>query len=260
MLTKEELLQKGTSEELADEIIASYPSDDSQKDDDSLTALQKALDKDSPDKMDNLSKAEKKGDEENSDDEKEEYNEKFMKKMKRYMKENKKSFKEMDESKEDMKKAIDDVDTDSEGAVVEMTDLAPFLEKLGPVLEGMAKAIPELSDRIDSISEKTEKNYSLMQKAAKVTAEQADEINKFLNVPSGRKGVTESAQMQKAQAQKSSNEQRKIVHGALMKAVRENDRKAGQIISAFESSGQNINALKPSDRKYVNDLIQKEAN
>jgi hypothetical protein len=260
MLTKEELLQKGTSEELADEIVASYPSDDSQKDDDSLTALQKALDKDSPDNMEDLSKAEKKGDEENSDDEKEEYNEKFMKKMKRYMKENKKSFKDMEESKEDMKKAIDDVDTDSEGAVVEMIDLAPFLEKLGPVLEGMAKAIPELSDRIDSISEKTEKNYSLMQKAAKVTAEQAEEINKFLNVPSGRKGVTESAQMQKAQAQASSNEQRKIVHGVLMKAVREKDRKAGQIISAFESSGQNINALKPSDRKYVNDLIQKEAN
>lgn len=257
MLTKEELLQKGISEEIADEIIKSYT--DNSQEDDSLETLQKALNEGTP-ATEDLSKAEKKGDKDDSDGEKDDYNESYMKKhMKRYMKEKGKVFEDKDDdSEKDMKKAIDDIDLNSEGAVVEMTDLAPFLNTLGPIIASMSKAIPELAERIEVVSAQSEKNYDLMQKAAKVTAESAENMSKFLDIPNGRKGEDASVDMQKAQA--SSSEQRKIVHGVLMKAVRENDRKAGQIISAFESSGQNINALKPSDKKYVNDLIKKEAN
>ena len=83
MLTKEELLQKGISEEMADEIIAGFSDSDEES---SLQALQKALGENP--EMDDLFKAEKgeKKEEEDEDEDKEDYNDSYMKKhMKRYM-------------------------------------------------------------------------------------------------------------------------------------------------------------------------------
>ena len=250
-MTKEELLQKGISDDVANEIIASF-SETSQDEVTPLEALQKALKEDDPE-MENLSKAEK--GEDDSEEGKEEYDEKFMKKMKRYMKENGKMFKE---EKEDMKKAIDEFDSDAEGAVIEMSDLAPILERQSEFNEKMSKAISDLAESIVFISEKTEKNYDLMQKAARVTALQAESLGDFLKTPEGRKGVVASAEMSKAK--ETAVAQNKIVYDALKKATLNKDRTAGYIISAFESAGKNFNALNKSQKAYVNELIQKEAN
>lgn len=258
MLTKEELLQKGISESVADEIISAF----SEEEDNSLQALQKALDDDPA--MDDLIKADG-GDSKNSDDEKDDYDESYMKKyMKRYMKENKKScgkmMKDLGESGDDMKKAVDNVDLDSEGAIVEMTDLAPFLKDQAAFNEKMVKAVSELAESIDLISAKTEKNYDLMQKAAKVQVEQATELDKFLNVSEGRKGVVADVKMSKAtDAAKFSPEDNKIIYKSLMKAVKDGDQMAGQVISAFESGGQNANRLNPSQKQFINELISQEA-
>jgi hypothetical protein len=48
------------------------------------------------------------------------------------------------------------------------------------------------------------------------------------------------------------------VHRTLMKATQDGDRTAGQVISAFESAGKNINKLNPSHKKYIGELLQKE--
>lgn len=255
-MTKEELLQKGITEEELDQYVSSLSSDSQEED--PLQALQKALDGDP--EMDTLLKAEKNEDDDkdDSDEGKEEYNEKFMKKMKRYMKEKGKIFKDMKDSEKDMKKAVEDLDLESEGAVVEMEDLAPLLNILVPAIENMAKAIPELAERIEVVSAQTDKNYDLMQKAAKVTVEQSKSVNEFLNVPNGRKGVTESTEMQKAQ--KTSIEQSKIIYDVLLKAVKEKDKDAGYIISAFESAGKDLNRLNQAQKTYIHQLIQKEAN
>ena len=152
-MTKEELLellQKGITEDVADEIIAAFSDSE---DEDSLQALQKALE-DNPDKnMDDLVKAAKKGgDEEGDEGDDDDYDEKFMKKyMKRYMKENKKSSektaKEAGLFGDKMEKAIDGIDLDSEAAVIEMEDLKPVLETIGEAIDVMSKAIPELAER-----------------------------------------------------------------------------------------------------------------
>jgi len=253
-MTKEELLQKGISEENADLIIASFSEDS--KEDDSLTLLNKALSDENPDEsLEDLSKAEKgKKKEDDSEDEKEDYDEKFMKTMKRYMKEKGKMFKE---EKEDMKKAIDEFDTNSEGAVVEMSDLAPILEKQAEFNEKMSKAIENIAENMVVVSEKSDKNYDLMQKAAKVTAEQAEGLKDFLKVPNGRKGVVGSVEMQKAQ--KTSNEQSGIVFDVLLKATKEKNQDAGYVLSAFESAGKDINKLSPAHKKFINQLLQVEA-
>ena len=114
-MTKEELLQKGVSEEVADEIIQAMTV---QEDEDSLSALQKALDE-VPENMELLEKAE---DEEEEDEEKDEYSEKD---MKRYMKAKgkaacQKMMKELGFASEKMSKAVEDIDADADGAIVEM--------------------------------------------------------------------------------------------------------------------------------------------
>lgn len=248
-MTKEELLQKGISEEDADQIIASF-SENSQDEDNPLEALQKAL-KDDDSGMDDLSKAEK-GEEKDSEDEKE-YDEKFMKKMKRYMKEKGKMFKD---EKEDMKKAVDELDLDSEGAVIEMSDLAPILEKQADFNEKMSKAIEDIAVNMSVISEKSEKGFDIMKKAAIVTAEQASGLSGFLKTPAGRKGVIADEKMAKAQG--SVNDSKKIWK-VLMKAIRNEDRVAGDIMGAFESAGQNVNLLKKSQKEYIGELLKEEA-
>lgn len=258
-MTKDELLEKGIAEETADEIVAAF----SNSEEDSLLTLQKALD-DSPE-MDGLFKADKKAEESEDGDSEDEddYNEAYMKKyMKRYMKENKKSSakaaKEVGIFGEKMEKAISDIDTDSEGAVVEMTDLAPFLSTQSEFNESMVKAISELAGSIDLVSAQAEKSYDLMQKSAKVQVEQARGMDDFLSTPQGRKGVIASADMQKAQIV--SADQNEEIYKVLMKAVKEKDHTAGQIISAFESRGKNANMLNKVQKEYINDLLKKEAN
>lgn len=252
MLTKEELLQKGISDEIADEIVAGYPSEDSQDEVSPLEDLQKALDPE----MDNLSKAAKGEKEEDSEDEeKGDYNENFMKKMKRYMKEKGKMFKE---EKEEMKKAVDELDLDSEGAVIEMADLAPILERQAEFNEIMSKAIENIAANMVIVSEKSDKSFDLMQKAAKVTAVYAGGMDKFLATPEGRKGVVADAKMNKAK--ETAVEQNRIVYEVLQKATLSGDREAGYIASVFESSGKNLKVLNDKQRAYINTLIKKEAN
>jgi hypothetical protein len=257
MLTKEELLQKGIPEETADEIIAAFT--DSQ-DNDSLLALQKALEV-SPDSEDLFKAA--KGDGKDDDDDDGDYDEEYMKKyMKRYMKANSKSAQKMMKDigllKDDMKKAIDGIDPDAEGAIIEMPDLAPILGTL-PL---MLKAIETLSEQNMVISESMEKAFDLVQKTAKVTADQAVQMKEFLATPEGRKGKI-ATDMEKAVKVDPktifSAEDNKAAYSVLMKATRENHPHAGMVISSFEAANHNANLLNPAQKQFIRDLIAKEA-
>jgi len=258
-MTRDELLQKGVSEDVADEIIAAF--EEAESPHNSLELLEKALNKDS-DKEESLFKAE---DKDEDDEDEDDYDEQYMKKyMRRYMQANKKSCgkmaKELGIYGEEMKKAIEDIDTDAEGAVVEMTDLKPFLDSQSEFNEQMTKAIQELSSQIIAITNQTESGFDLLEKAARVQVEQAKAIDGFFSVPQGRKGaVSQGVAMRKAAELPVSPEARQHVYSVLMKATKGGDRKAGEIISTFESAGQNINLLSQEQRHYVNELITKEA-
>lgn len=255
MITKEELLQKGIDPAVADEILAKLEqSDDSSP----LEALNKAL---AGEVELDLFKAKGEGDDGDGDDEGADYDEEYMKKyMKKYMKANKKEA--ADAAKEvglfagEMKKAVDDISPDSEGAVIEMADLAPLLEAIVPAIENMAKAIVSQNERIEVIAAQNAENYSLLHKAAAVTAETAETISGIASTPQGRKGVIVS-DMSKAKPVGISP---KLVYTALSKAVSQGDKRAGDIGSKFESGGNRFDLLMPEEQKYVNDLIAKEAN
>lgn len=257
MITKEELLQKGMSEADADEIISKLETD-SEDNENSLQALQKALDSnDSNEEI--LSKADG-GDEEESEGKEDDYDEKYMKKyMKRYMKANKascqKMMKELGSANEKMNKAIDDVDIDSEGAVVEMTDLAPYLENQKEFNESMVKAIETMSEMIEVISSQNEKSYDLMKKAATVQVEQAEAIGDYFSKPQGRKGVVASESLAKA-SEESNIAEPNVIYQKLFKAVKEGDKQAGQVISAFESAGKNIKFLNNAHKNYIQNLLK----
>jgi len=260
-MTKEELLQKGISEQDADKIIAALESD-SETENNPVDLLQKALDG-SPE-MDDLTKADKEEGKDDEDEEKDDYNGKYMKKhMKRYMKENSKScqkiMKEFGSSGEKMQKAIEEFDVESEGAVIEMTDLTPFLKEQSEFNLSMVKAVEELAQSVDSITAKTEKNLDIMQKAARVQVEQAKSINDFLAVPQGRKGVIANEKMAKASKESFSTTDKQLIYSSLMKAVKSRTPHAGEVISRFESSGQNLNLLSNQDKQYIQGLISEEA-
>lgn len=263
MITKEELLQKGIDPEKADMIIAAL---EGQKDDSSPLALLKA-EMDGGSEMDTLFKAkgEGKGDEDGDDeDDESDYDEEYMKKyMKKYMKANKKeassAAKEVGLFGEKMEKAISDIPTDAEGAVVEMADLSDFLDNQAVFNEKMTKAIEAIVDRIEVIANQNVENYSLLHKAAAVTAETAEIISGIGNMPQGRKGVV-VADMEKAVKTAPVNVDSKVVYSVLMKAVASGDKVAGQIGSKFESAGKRFNLLAPKEQEYVNELIKKEAN
>jgi hypothetical protein len=255
-MTRDELLEKGVSADVADEIIAAF---DEKGSENSLELLEKALAQD--DKQESLFKAEE--EEEEEEEGEKEYDEEYMRKyMKKYMKANmsacKKAAKELGMFSEDMKKAIDDVNIDAEGAVVEMTDLAPFLESQREFNEQMAKAVSTLANEISVIAAQTENGFDVMHKAARVQLEQARAFDEFMATPSGRKGVTATANMQKAVEYTVTPEQKREVYSALFKATRSGDHKAGEIISIYESSGQNLHVLTPEQKLYVNDLLNKE--
>jgi hypothetical protein len=269
MFTKEELLQKGLSEEDADKIITAFESNEDPEN--SIQLLEKALNEgdnstpgDSPD-VDPLLKAKKgKEDDDDSGDD-DDYNPEFMKKhMKRYMKENKKSCgkmaKEVGIYGEEMKKAIDEMDTNLDGAVVEMADLKPILEQQVAFNESLSKAVEELSGRVLSISTLGEKQFDVMQKAAQLQVDQAKSMETFLSQPAGKKGKTaiSTEDMKKAKETLISPESTQYIYDVLMKATKDGDRNAGMIISAFESSGKNVNMLNPGQKKYINELITKE--
>lgn len=255
ILTKEELLQKGISEEVADEILAAASLDQ----EDSLQALSKALKVEEP-----LAKA--KGgddddDEENGKNDDDDYDEKYMKKyMKRYMKENKESVSKMGKEagiwKEKMEKAIDGIDLESDAAIIQTTDLKPYLDSQKEFNSEMIKAVSEIYNQIEIIKNQNKESYGLMHKAAKVQFEQANSFNEYLNISNGRKGTVATTQMQKS----SDTIDKKIAYRVLQKAVFNKDRKAGEIISKFESSGQNFNILTGNEKEYVKELIQKGAN
>ena len=250
MLTKEQMLQKGVSEEAADEIIASYSSTE-----DPLLDLQKALD----DPLEDLLKAE--SEEENEEEEEEDFDEKYMKKyMKRFMKKNSsycsKMMKNLNSSNEKMEKAISDIDLDAEGAVVEMINLSPFLENQSVFNQTMVKAIDYLSNQIDGIVKSSEKSFDLMQKAAKVQVEQAKLFSNISSIPNGRKGVLVNEDLSKASNVLKNHGD--VIYTELLKATQAGDKNAGYILSAFESSGKNANLLNESQKKYINNLINKE--
>lgn len=261
-MTKEELLQKGITEDLADEIVASF-SDDT--DGDPLQALRKAIDAGQDGDLFKAKGGEGKGkdeeDEDEEDEDKNEYNERYMKKhMKRYMKENEKEFEgDLKKCFGNMKKAAE-IDSDSDGAVVEMADLQPFLNSQVDMIDGLCKAISEINEKVNEIAQQTDKNQDIMLKAAKVQVEQADSVNKFLSgsQTGGPRGIVATKDMQKAM--NNSKDSNVLAYKTLMKATLNGDKNAGQIISAFESVGKNLSRLTASQQQYVNDLVKAEGN
>ena len=253
---KDLLLQKGMSSEDADEVIAEMNSSENS----SPLALLKA-EMDGGSEMDTLFKAKGEG-KETSEDDDDDYDEEYMKKyMKKYMKANKEEASDAAEEAglfgKEMKKAVEDFDFDAEGAVVEMADLQPVLEALVPAIETMAKAIQAQNERIEVIADQNKEGYSLMHKAAAVTAETAETISGIGSLPKGRKGVT-TLDMSKAKTAIKSNPKEVLV--TLSKALATGDMKAGDIGSKFQSAGCRIEALSPGEQTYVKDLIDKEAN
>ena len=257
MFTKAELLEKGISDEVADEIIAAAASDEGSEN--SLQALEKAISNPEEGELFKAKGGKEKGEDEDDDDEDSDYDESYMKKyMKRYMKENKKACGKM--AKEagifsgNMEKAVSDLDMDAEGAIIEMADLKPVLEAQGEVNSKMAKAIETLTEQVMYLSEQQDKSFDLMTKAAAVQIETAKGIGEFLSTPAGRKGVTASVEMQKAS--QVTPEMSKMIYSKLMKAVQSGNKDAGMVISAFESSGKNINRLNPAHRAFITQLMQ----
>jgi len=250
MLTKEELLQKGVSEESADKIIKAYNSDTEEN---SLLELKKALNGENQE--------EKKENEENETDDYDKAK-KYMKKyMKRYMKENpeycKKMMKKFSNSSEKLEKATENFDLNSDGGVIEMIDLAPFLEAQTEFNQEMIKAVSGLSEKVENINENTNNSYDLMQKAAKVQIEQADSFNSFLSIPQGRKAKISNLN-KGSNLETFSKEENSLIYQTLLKAVKNGDEKAGPLISAFESRGKNINNLNPVQKQALNQFIMKK--
>jgi len=264
-LTKKELLLKGIDPATADEILASMD----QSDDSPLANLRKAMNGDSG--MGSLFKADHKepdGDEDGKDEDGDgdgdgdDYDEEYMKKyMKKYMKANKELCKadaeEVGLFDKEMKKAIESMDFDTEGAVVEMTDLAPFLDSQMEFNSKMAKAIMSLVQRVEVIADQTAEGYSLLHKASAVQVETAEIIAGISKTPNGRKGVmvTDLAKARVIAGQSDVM----TVWNVLAKAINAGDTLAGDIGSKFESSGKRFDLLTTNEQNYVNELIKKEA-
>jgi len=249
MLTKEELLLKGVLEDVADEIIASFSEDP----DTSLQSLEKALDGPETDDLFKAGKGDEGEDEDEgeNEDEDKEYGKKFMKKMKRYMKENK-------AYGDEMKKAVDDVNYDADAAIMETVDLEPVLKSMVEFSESLVKAIGEISENIEVVSKKSDMNYDLLQKSAKVQVEQAKAQSDFLSIPKGRKGVVANEDMSKAVVMNSEKNMNVVVHEKLMKAVMDKVPGAGEIISVFESRNKDIANMNTEQRKLINNIITRE--
>lgn len=259
-MTKEELLLKGLSEKDADEIIASF-SEAEKGVKDPLQALKKAIGDDDVDpEGDEAILAKAKKDEEDGGEE-DTYDAEYMKKhMKRYMMENKKACKKMGEDmglyQEKMKKAIDDIDIDADGVIVDMEDLTPFLDAQKDTIEHLAKAVDSINDQLEVIVSQGSVSYDLLNKASVVHVNVAETLNKAMSLTSGRKGLTESELIEKGKKNTDKNTERKKVWNVLHKALSSGDRKAGELMSKFESTGQRYNLLTEPERSYVQNLIE----
>ncbi len=259
MFTKEELLEKGVSPEVADEIIANFEDDS----DDALSSLQKALDGDS-EPNESLFKAEDEEEKkEEEDEEKEEKGDKkeFMKKMKKYMKDNpaqcKKMMKEVGAMTEKMSKAVEDVD-DSDGILVEYSDGKEVFEAISSSISALSKAVEAVNERIDVLVTNSDRSYDVLVKEGRVLSEMAKATDLELSKTTGRKSAS-IADQKMVKAIDFPDGSPKVIHETLMKAIHNGDRNAGQIISSFEANGHDPKKLLPEQRMYINQLINSEA-
>jgi len=265
-MTKDELLLKGFSPEEAEIVSQALDAQANKEPENPLLALKKELD---------LSKAkvpegDDEPDKEGKDDD---YNPEYMKKnMRRYMKENKKAcakmMKEMGDYSQDMKKALEDFDEDGD-YLLETKNLAPFMETftgITPVLEGMVKAIVNINEELTMVKGQNEKTFDLMQKAASVTADQAEifqNLNQAMSKSNGRKGITGTqAPLQKAATPQGTitPEVNKQIFTTLMKAVKNGVPGSDNVISILETVGKDVNKLPAQSRQeLVNVIEQMEA-
>lgn len=247
-MTKNQLLQKGISPDVADEILRSFNADAG---DSPLLALNKAL-KGSKEAENELFKAEDsheepdgdegkgKGSEESDEDGDEEA---YMKKAEK-------------EKAEKMSKARAELDLDNAaGGVVEMADLSAFLNATSEFSKVMCKAVGDLRSEIRTLKAQNAETYSLMAKAAAVQAVTAEAFGQSLGQSAGRKGVTTipATDMAKAAAVSDSTK----VYQTLAKAMNAGDRQAGFILSAFESTGKRVDRLDATSKKYISELLSK---
>jgi hypothetical protein len=257
-MTKEELLQKGISEDVVDEIMTKFEDKTSEN---SLQALQKALNKDEDGNT--LFKAAKKGGNEDEDD----YDEEYMKKhMKRYMK-SQKDVSDTDMYEEKMKKAADDLGEEDYG-IIDAKDMKPYLDTQQEITVELCKAVSSLSEQFEYLKnrneERNEEMFDLLKKASQVQVEQAAEIEKFMATPQGKKGITSNVDpkqdLSKAiTGEKITPEQNGLIYQTLLKAVKLNkDAIAGQIISRFEAARRNYNELESGHKAYIQKLIHEE--
>jgi hypothetical protein len=259
---KDELLAKGIDEKTAGNIIALLESGSSS---DAMTKLRKAL---NGEKQESLFKAEDDDEDDNledadgGDDDDDDYDAEYMKKnMRRYMSENQKACKKMMEDMggkvEKLNKAVGDIDTSADGAIVAMEDLTPALSAIANSVEALTKAVFRLNDKVDEFQANQHETHELLEKASNVTLMMAEEQEKTYSQSTGRKGLSTipAETMQKA-VTPASDSGVKMVYSTLAKAIGNGDRKAGMIMSVFESSGKKIAALSAEEREYVKNLME----
>lgn len=242
-MTKEELMAKGLSPQAADEVIASFAGEKSGS---PLLELNKAL---KGDKEDSLFKAEDEDEDEgkkkSGDDEDEDEDDDDLEKGET-----------LDEDEEDLEKAISVLSSSGEGAVVEMADLSPFLRAFTKQNEKMCKAVSTLVAENKTIKAQNAELYGLMHKAASVQAATAEVLEKAMSVPTGRRGVT-TVPVQDMQKASQSASDGKTVYSTLSKAMNTGDKRAGFILSAYESAGKRVEKLDQPSRDYISELIKK---
>lgn len=260
MFTKEELLEKGVSEDVADEIIAGL----SDTEDDSLSALSKALG-DSDEQS--LFKAGK-GKDKDHDDEQgdvpgeqdtdpDEYDEKYMKKyMKRYMKSNgescKKMMKEMGMMKAEMNESIRQFSADEDGSVIEVAEFSPILEKAVCAIESLSKALESTNERLDVIEKNSEQAYDLSAKSARVMLEMGKAREEDLSTSTGRKG---KSVQEMTKAREFSKQESDYVYESLLKAAKNGNDNASQVLCSFESHGKDLSKLNKAQRQVVSSIL-----
>jgi hypothetical protein len=202
-------------------------------------------------------------DEDEDDDDEDDGKEKDMKKyMKKYMKENpegcKKFMKQFGakfgDASDKMEKAADDLVLEQDN-IVEMADIAPFVDSQREFNDTMLKAVEFLASRIEDVAKKSEGSYELVQKAARVTLEQSKLIAADASTPVGRRGVI-TTDMQKAVLL--SPDSNKVAYEVLTKAQENRVPGAGEAMMVFESHGKNLASLNSEAKKFIADLIAKE--
>lgn len=247
MTPKDLLLQKGFTEEEADQMITAL----SEKETQNPLPLLKAVLTKKPDEVFGKAAAKEEDDEDYSAD--------YMKKhMKRFMKENKESYTDMEDdsdmAKKKMKKAVEEMDPDADGAVLDMVDLKPYLTAQGKTIETLAKAVKAINETLEVVMTQGAQNYHLAEATAAVNVETAEMLQKAMGKSMGRKGQTVDEKMQKAIETKHADSETKWQ--ALFKATQNGDPRAGSIIGVFESNNRSTKNLPKSDVLYIDELVK----